>query len=290
MHGFKNLLPSKVTELFKYQILVQHLKLEEARFTADAFLNSPTPYTDTMTALHDTFGQTHQLALKKIASILESLDLDRPGAGNRVMLKVVAVLVHYGQRTLDTFAILDDGSERTMLLPAATKSIKGSPDDLPVRTERQDVQVLDRHAVSFGVSPVPNHQTSCKIDGTFTTSRFSLSQHTYLVDRLQKKFKHLCDIPIPTLRGANPSLLIGCDQPHLITPVEPVRLCPPGPPHTRLGRTLQGPIRCIHSAHIVSVHLVSAIKGTRASRRLRDRDAETHWGGWCAGSHSEDLP
>ncbi len=73
--ALKNLLPSDRTELFKYQILVDHLKFEEARMIADAYLNSPTPFTDMMAVLHDKFDQPHQLALRKIASVLESPDI-----------------------------------------------------------------------------------------------------------------------------------------------------------------------------------------------------------------------
>lgn len=481
--ALENLLPSNATELFKYQILVDHLKLEEAKLIADAYLNSPNPYSDTMSALHDKFGHPHQLALKKIASVLEtpevrrgdtmafqkfslqiqslvgllrtlgpegeielncgshvarllsklppeqradfrrhqfkqlgathtlhdlaewlryeswcqgfdsqatgrsikerqnlktdgrpgrqtvtvlhgagesretaslyqkesstsrgvkskaycaycestehylsqcsavtklskdqlrewirvnkrcwrcarthqaaqctlkkpcnicqgkhllalheintraergnkdvavkeescltssaadSLYLDRPGAGNRVMLKVVPVLVHYEDRTLDTFAILDDGSERTMLLPAAAKflGIKGTPEALPLRTVRQDIQILHGHTVSFHVSPAANPHTSYKINGAFTAGRLSLAQHTYPIDRLKRKYKYLSGIPLPALRDAQPTLLVGSDNPQLITPVEPVRLGPPGGPAavcTRLGWTLQGP-------------------------------------------------
>lgn len=39
-----NLLPADGNELFMYQILVDHLKLEEACLVADSYLNSPTPY------------------------------------------------------------------------------------------------------------------------------------------------------------------------------------------------------------------------------------------------------
>ncbi len=39
------------------------------------------------------------------------------------MLKVVPIHVHYEDRTLDTFAVLDDGSERTILLPTAAKAL-----------------------------------------------------------------------------------------------------------------------------------------------------------------------
>ena len=75
--ALENLLPLKGTELFKYQILVDHLKFEEPKLIADSYLNSPTPYTDTMSALNEKYGQPHQIALKKIASVLDSPDVRR---------------------------------------------------------------------------------------------------------------------------------------------------------------------------------------------------------------------
>lgn len=72
-----NLLPPDGTELFKFQILMDHLKLDEARLIADAYLSSPTPYTNTMVALSEKFGQPHQLALKKIASVMDASDIRR---------------------------------------------------------------------------------------------------------------------------------------------------------------------------------------------------------------------
>ncbi len=70
--ALSNLLPEDATELFKYQVLIDHLKLMEARMIADPFLNSPTPYTDTMEALTDC---PHQLALNKIAAVMDSPDI-----------------------------------------------------------------------------------------------------------------------------------------------------------------------------------------------------------------------
>ncbi|XDV33330.1 hypothetical protein PO909_003765 [Leuciscus waleckii] len=436
--ALENLLPPDGTELFKYQILVDHLKLDEAKLIADAFLNSPTPFTDTMVALHEKFGQPHQLALRKIASVLEAPDvkhgdavafqkfalqvqslvgllktlgpegdielncgshvarllsrlpseqrgaqdrqtsrpvqskrtvailhgvggaqnvtsqkgmtqltkavevkrfcpfcdstehylsqckpfaklttdqakdwirgnnrcwrcarthhaaqcdlkkpcnlcqgkhlrplhnvnvrssqedtvsaekscltssspdrfyLDKPVVGTRVMLKVVPVHIHYEDRTLDTFALLDDGSERTILLPTAAKGlgIQGTPEDLPLHTVRQDIEVLHGSSISFQVSPSHKPQTSYKIEYAFTADRLNLSQQSYPVDQLQRKYKHLRGLPILPVKDAQPLLLIGSDQPHLITPIEPIRLGSPGGPaavHTRLGWTLQGP-------------------------------------------------
>ncbi|KAL0152885.1 hypothetical protein M9458_051818 [Cirrhinus mrigala] len=131
--ALENLFPPDGTELFKYQILVDHLKLEDAKMIADANLNSPTPsldvgacrarrarpvpaqapcgflhrqqsedlaeereesqeegggltfdafkmlhpFTDTMSALREKYGQPHQLALRRIASVLDSPDVRR---------------------------------------------------------------------------------------------------------------------------------------------------------------------------------------------------------------------
>ncbi|KAL0161338.1 hypothetical protein M9458_045063, partial [Cirrhinus mrigala] len=51
--ALENLLPLDSTELFKYQIL-------DAKMIADANLNSPTPFTDTLSALREKYGQPHQ--------------------------------------------------------------------------------------------------------------------------------------------------------------------------------------------------------------------------------------
>ena len=75
--ALENLLPADATELFKYQILTEHLKLEEASLVADSYLHSATPYSDTMAALDERFGQPHQVVLKKIASVMDSPDIRR---------------------------------------------------------------------------------------------------------------------------------------------------------------------------------------------------------------------
>ncbi len=67
-----NLLPTDASELFKYQIRVDHVKLEEACLIADSFINSPQPYTNTMAALTEKYGQPHHVALKRIAAVMDS--------------------------------------------------------------------------------------------------------------------------------------------------------------------------------------------------------------------------
>lgn len=49
--------------------------------------------------------------------------LDKLSVSGRVMLKVVPVQLPYEDHTLDTFAFLDDGSERTILLSNAVEAL-----------------------------------------------------------------------------------------------------------------------------------------------------------------------
>ncbi len=54
--------------------------------------------------------------------------LDQASHLGRVMLEVVPVRLRSGRRFLDTHAVLDDGSERTIILQAVVKhlGLKGS--------------------------------------------------------------------------------------------------------------------------------------------------------------------
>ena len=172
--------------------------------------------------------------------------LDRPTEGSRILLKVVPVSLHHGSRTLDTYAVLDDGSERTMLLPTAAQKLglQGTPETLALRTIRQDTQTLQGDSVSFLISTKAWPKTRYRITNAFTAARIDLADHTYPIESLQKKYKHLSGLPLQQFKKIKPLLLIGSDHPHLVTPTEPVRLGPPGGPaaiNTRLGWTLQGP-------------------------------------------------
>lgn len=176
----------------------------------------------------------------------ETLYLDRPAGSRQVLLKLCKVLLRNGNHCLETYAILDDGSERTILLHSAVQQLKltGQPEELVLRTVRQDRHNLQGAAVAFTVSPAFQPEISFKIHKAFTAEPLGLAEHTHPVSELQSKYRHLQGLPLQQIDSVQPLLLIGSDYPHLITPVEPVRLGPPNGPaaiRTRLGWTLQGP-------------------------------------------------
>ncbi len=153
---------------------------------------------------------------------------------------------------MEAYAILDDGSERTIILHEAVKklNLKGQPEDLVLCTVRQDTQTIHGAAVTFTVSSVANPRKPFRIRSAFTANSLGLAEHTHPVKVLQKRYKHLAGLPLQHLHKVRPVVLIGSDCPHLITPIEPVRLGPPGGPaavRTRLGWTLQGPAQEVTS-------------------------------------------
>lgn len=85
--ALENLLPHIASERFKYQILVDHLK-EEALLIADSCCHSRYPFTDTMAALNQQYGQPHQLALQWIAEMM-----DGP-SGDGKAFRMFALWVH----------------------------------------------------------------------------------------------------------------------------------------------------------------------------------------------------
>lgn len=128
------------------------------------------------------------------------------------------------------------------------------------QTVRQDLRVLRGAAVSFFISPVDQPKKSFNITRAFTADQLGLAEHTYPVKALQRKYKHLRGLPLQALNRLRPLLLIGSDFTHLITPVEQVRLGPPGAPaavKTRLGWALQGPTKHIKQQSITQQCLKS---------------------------------
>ncbi len=63
---------------------------------------------------------------------------------------------------MEAYAVLDDGSEWTIILHDAMQKLRlvGEPEDLVLRTVRQDTQIIHGAAVTFTVSPTVNPSKS----------------------------------------------------------------------------------------------------------------------------------
>ncbi|KAL0194586.1 hypothetical protein M9458_008158, partial [Cirrhinus mrigala] len=86
----------------------------------------------------------------------------------------------------------------TILLHTAAQqlNLKGQPEDLILRTVRQDQQILHGVAVSFTVLPVSHTHKKYLIQRAFTAERLGLAKHTYPVASSQKRYRHLAGLPL----------------------------------------------------------------------------------------------
>lgn len=165
----------------------------------------------------------------------------------KVMIKIVRVHLHCRNKMLDTYAVLDDGSETTLLLASAANQLglQGEEETLTLRTISRDPKTIEGERVSLQITPAHRPDKRFSVQGVFTSKHIRLAQYNYPVKQLQERFTHLKKLPLPPITGATPTLLIGSDNSHLITPISVIDSGPSECPtaiETRLGWSLQGPI------------------------------------------------
>lgn len=106
----------------------------------------------------------------------------------RVLLKVVRVTLHNAKRSLETFALLNDTSNQTIILPATAQQLElqGNPEVLSLQASlRQKVVPVKGVVVSFSISPAGQNDKKYQITSAFTAKSLTLSEHSCPVELLQ---------------------------------------------------------------------------------------------------------
>lgn len=194
-------------------------------------------------ALHDAVQQTQKSGVMMTPLSAKSYQV-RPNRYPKVMLRAVNVLLHNQDRVLETYEVLDDGSELSLILLHAGKclNITAEPETFTLQTVHQDVVQLHGASVIFYMSSLYKYEEKYHIRQAFTIDNLRISAHSYPVGSLQQRYKHLCDLPLPPKDHAQPLLLIGFDMPHFLTPIKSRCLSrAPIAVHTKFGWSLQGP-------------------------------------------------
>ena len=164
-------------------------------------------------------------------------------------LKIVKFDLHGPKVTQETYALLDDGSERTMILSSMANKLGliGESETILLQPVRQDIVYRKGQCVSLTISPGVediNKNTSFEITDAFTSNNIQLSEYPYQVKSLQQSNPHLHGSPLPPVEQALPTILIGSDHTNLIIPCKPVKfspMCAPVAVCTKLRWPLQGP-------------------------------------------------
>ena len=88
--ALSNLLDPGESEQYKYHILLDHLKVDQAKQLALAYVHAPDPFTQASRALNERYGQPRQLALRELRVIM---DLPAIRAGDGRALDQISLIV-----------------------------------------------------------------------------------------------------------------------------------------------------------------------------------------------------
>lgn len=106
---------------------------------------------------------------------------------------------------METYAVLDDGLERSIVLPQALQqpNIICHPKSVPQQTVHQCVKQLDSASVILEVWPLLWPSKKHLISHTFTADGMDPSEHMHPVLILQQKYNHLRELPYHQLNLPN---------------------------------------------------------------------------------------
>ena len=90
---------------------------------------------------------------------------------------------------METHAILDEGSERSIILPAVAYclGLEGEPEELSFQNIYQDVLKVSRASVSFTICPEGDSGNWYQVHNAFTADILILAEHISPSDMLQIK-------------------------------------------------------------------------------------------------------
>ncbi|XP_055632538.1 uncharacterized protein LOC129773014 [Toxorhynchites rutilus septentrionalis] len=162
-----------------------------------------------------------------------------------VTFRVIPVSLINGNKRVDTYAFLDEGSSKTLLEKdvAMKLGLKGTvrPLDLKwtsgvTRTEKTSMRV-NLTVAGKGLSE------QYPLKDVHTIEHLNLPRQSTSFGEVIRKFQHLQDLFVADFKNAEPTILIGLDNMDLIAPIES-RIGKAGEPvglRCKLGWTISGP-------------------------------------------------
>ncbi|XP_053699197.1 uncharacterized protein LOC128746180 [Sabethes cyaneus] len=197
-------------------------------------------------------------------------------AEKSVMFRIIPLTLYNGDRKLDTFGFLDEGSSLSMVETNVLQhlGIDGTPEPLRlvwtsniIRNEkssrRADIEVSGR-----------GQHTRYNLMSVRTVNHLNLPKQSLAINELSARFDHLKGLPITSYTDAIPRVLIGLDNLNLFSPLE-TRVGNPGEPvavRSLLGWTVYGPKGEISPKHaFLHYHTVPGETDEKLNEMIRRR-------------------
>ncbi|XP_058840056.1 uncharacterized protein LOC131695546 [Topomyia yanbarensis] len=164
---------------------------------------------------------------------------------NKMLFRVVPVILYGIHKAVKTFAFLDDGSSLTLIdaALAAELNLNGIAEPLCLRwTSTQSRSENDSVRLSIEISGTGENHKKYRLQEVHTVSNLDLFHQSINMKELAKQHPYLRGIPVESYQDAQPRILIGMDNANLTLPLKGKEggWCQPIVTKTRLGWIIHG--------------------------------------------------
>ena len=141
--------------------------------------------------------------------------------GKRTLLPIVPIILRANGREIRLFAVLDTGSEISVLKKrvASLLELKGRVERIVTKTINGKSKPTDRQIVEFDITSLDGLYTFNIVDA-HVADTFQLNKKSIDLAGLIKKWPHLAHVPIHSVLDEDVAILIGQDHPAAIETFE----------------------------------------------------------------------
>ena len=164
------------------------------------------------TSLHESTQITTQTNQNIASNNLNNNNLEK-----NKFLQIIPTIVSNGTKYIKTNALLDTGSDATLLKSDIAKKLGLNSDykNLRITNVISKTSELELKHVSFKVSS-ESHFNFIDIENVLVVSDLDIKCQPMNVFKLKKDFDHLRNLDLPSLNPGGVSLLVRTDFPHLL--------------------------------------------------------------------------
>ncbi|XP_057371748.1 uncharacterized protein LOC130692631 [Daphnia carinata] len=138
-------------------------------------------------------------------------------AGSRTLLPIVPVTLKANGNEYPLYALLDPGSEISVIRgkTAALINLRGKVERVKTRTVNGETKSVDRKIVNFSVTSIDG-RFSFDISDAHVMDTFELDKRPINLASLRKQWPHLAHVPVPSTTKEDVAILIGHGHPSAI--------------------------------------------------------------------------
>ena len=139
----------------------------------------------------------------------------------KVLLQVLPVQIHSQDNLINTYAVLDPGSDSTLIRKdlADRLQLVGETCQLNINTVGNDVSTQNLHRVSFSLSS-KDQLDPVMVHGAWVIDKLNIPSFKVSKKMATEQWTHLSDVDLPELEGCDVMILIGSDMAHLLVHLE----------------------------------------------------------------------